>query len=350
MTRHRQDRLFRGLLLAGLAFSSVPASAAESVAEFYKGKTFTVAIGFAPGGSHDLNGRIIARHIGKYLPGNPNVISQNVPGAGSLTLANHIVTTAPADGTYIGAINRSVVFDELYTGRSAGSRFDPLKVSWLGGPDTITSVGIAWHTAPVKKAEDLLTHEMIIGTSADASAGSTVAKLLTSTAGFKFKLIQGYPSGSDTDLAIERGELHGRATLPWGGLKGRNASWLKENKINMLYQSGLEKHSEIPQVPLAIDFSRTPDDRKVAELFFAAEDIGYTYLAPPDVPPDRLAAIREALAKAFRDPELISEARKAGLDINPVTWQRMTKVISDAYSAPEPIRKRLRETIADGSK
>ena len=349
MSGHLQDRLLRGLLLASVVLSSVPASAAESVEEFYKGKTFTVAIGFAPGGSHDLNGRIIARHIGKYIPGNPTVISQNLPGAGSLTLANHIVTTAPADGTYIGAINRSVVFDELYTGRT-GSRFDPLKVSWLGGPDTITSVGIARHTAPVKKAEDLLTHEMIIGTSADASAGSTVAKLLTSTAGFKFKLIQGYPSGSDTDLAIERGELHGRATLPWGGLKGRNANWLKEKKINMLYQSGLEKHSEIPEVPLAIDFSRTPDDRKVAELFFAAEDIGYPYLAPSNVPADRLAAIREALAKAFNDPELIAEARKAGLDINPVTWQRMTKVISDAYSAPEPIRKRLRDTIADGSK
>lgn len=334
--------------LALLAAGVTPAPA-QSVEEFYRGKTFTMAIGFGPGGSHDLNARVIARHIGKYLPGKPTVIVQNIPGAGSLKLASDIFEQrVPADGTYIGAISRSVVFVELYTGKPREARFDPQKVNWLGGPDTITSVGIAWHTSKVKKAEDLLTHELIIGTSADASAGTAIAKLLAGTAGFKFKLINGYPSGSETDIAMERGELDGRSTTPWGALKGRNANWLQEKKINMLYQSGLEKNPELPQVPLAIDFSRTADDRKVAELFFAAEDVGYPYLAPPAVPADRLAAIREAMAMALKDPELIAEAKKGGLDINPVSWQRMTKVIADAYAAPEGIREKLREAIGEG--
>jgi hypothetical protein len=336
------------LALGLIAALSAPAFA-QTPEEFYKGKTFIVAIGFAPGGSHDLNARIIARHLGKYLPGKPTVITQNIPGAGSLKLASDIFEgRVPTDGTFIGAINRSVVFDELLTGKSREVKFDPLKINWLGGPDTITSVGIAWHTSPVKKAEDLRTHELIIGTSADASAGTAIAKLLAGTAGFKFKMINGYPSGSETDLGMERGELDGRSTIPWGGLKGRNADWRKEKKIVMLYQSGLEKNPELPDVPLAIDFSRTPDDRKVAELFFAAEDVGYPYLAPPTVPADRLAAIRDAMAKSFKDPELIAEARKGGLDVTGVSWQRMTKVIQDSYSAPEAIRKRLRETVGEG--
>jgi hypothetical protein len=337
-------------LVLGLLAASASLVFAQSAEDFYKGKNVIMAIGFAPGGSHDLNARIIARHLGKYLPGKPTVIVQNIPGAGSLKLASDIFEERmAADGTVIGAINRSVVFDELLTGKTREAKFDPLKVNWLGGPDTITSVGIAWHTAKVKKAEDLRTTELIIGTSADASAGTAIAKLLAGTAGFKFKLINGYPSGSETDIAIERGELDGRSTIPWGGLKGRNANWLQEKKINMLYQSGLEKNPELPQVPLAIDFSRTPDDRKVAELFFAAEDVGYPYLASPSVPADRLAALRNAMTQAFKDPELIAEMKKGGLDVNPVSWQRMTKVIKDSYSAPEAIRKRLRETVAEGS-
>lgn len=334
-----------GALVLGLAMAGAMPAAGQSVADFYKDKTVTMAIGFGTGGSHDLNARIIARHIGKYLPGNPNVISQNVPGASSLKLANHLYETAPADGTYIGALGRAVVFEHLYSRRS-DARFDALKMNWLGSPDVITSVGIAWHTAPIKKAEDLLTREMIVGSG--GGAGATVPKLLASTAGFKFKLIQGYPSGSDTDLAIERGELDGRATLPWGALKGRNADWLNEKKVNLLYQTGLSKHPDLPDVPLAIDFSRTADDRRVAELFFAAEEVGYPYAAPPGVPADRLAALRGAMDRALADPALIAEAAKLGLDINPVNWERMTKVIADAYSAPQAIRTRLRETIGEG--
>lgn len=329
------------ILIFGTMFAP-DVMAQQSVEQFYKGKTVTLGIGSGVGGSHDANARIIAAHLGKYIPGNPTVVPQNVPGAGSLKLANHLFEAAPADGTYIGALNRAAVFDELYSGRSQ-VRFDPLKMNWLGGPDTISSVAIAWHTAKVKTAKDLLTQELIVGSSGGTT--ETVPQLMSQTAGFKFKVIEGYKSGGDVDLAIERGEVEGRASTAWGGLKSRGGAWLAEKKVNMLFQSGLERHAELQEVPLAVEFSRTPDDRKVAELFFAAEDIGYPYVAPPNIPADRLEALRAALQKVFNDPAAVAEAKKQNLDINPVSWQRMTKVINDAYTAPEALRNRLRQTV-----
>jgi tripartite-type tricarboxylate transporter receptor subunit TctC len=335
----------KSLPLAGAIAALLLWAAPAGAQDFYKGKTVTVGIGTSVGGSHDAYARIVANHIGKYIPGNPTVVPQNVPGAGSLTLANHVFESAPKDGTYIGALNRAAVFEELYTGK-ATVRFDPAKMQWLGGPDSVSSVAIAWHTAKVKTAKDLLTNELIVGSS--GGQGDSVPKLLSQTAGFKFKVILGYKSGGDVDLAIERGEVEGRATTAWGGLKQRSMSWMTEKKINMLYQTGLEAHPELPDIPLAVDFSRTPEDRKVAELFFAAEDIGYPYVAPPETPADRLAILRGAMEKTFKDPAAIAEAKKQNLDINPVSWQRMSKIITDSYSAPEPIRVRLRETVNSG--
>lgn len=330
-----------GALLFGLA--AAPSASAQSVEQFYKGKTVTVAIGSGSGGSHDLNAHILGRHIGKYLPGNPRVVVQNMPGAGSLTLANYLFEVAPKDGTYFGGLQRAAVFEELYTGK-VQVRFEPTKMNWLGGPDTISSVAISWHTVPVKKAEDLLNRELIVGASGGTT--ETIPRLMNAIAGFKFKVIPGYKSGGDVDLAIERGEVEGRAATAWGGMKGRNSDWLEQKKVNLLFQTGFERHPELKDVPLALEFAKTPDDRKVAELFFAAEDIGYPYLAPPGVPADRLAAIRSAFEQVYKDPELIAEAKKGGLDINPVSWQRMTKVITDSYSAPDSVRQRLRTLVA----
>jgi tripartite-type tricarboxylate transporter receptor subunit TctC len=342
-------KIAQGFLAASVAAAAivllVGAGDATAQQDFYKGKTLTIGIGTSVGGSHDAYARIIANNIGRHIPGNPTVVPQNVPGAGSLTLANHVFESAPKDGTYIGALNRAAVFEELYTGKTT-VRFDPVKMHWLGGPDTVSSVAIAWHTAKVKTAKDLLTHELIVGSS--GGQGDSVPKLLSQTAGFKFKVILGYKSGGDVDLAIERGEVEGRATTAWGGLKQRSQDWMNEKKINMLYQTGLEAHPELKDIPLAVDFSRTPDDRKVAELFFAAEDIGYPYVAPPETPADRLAILRKAMEETFKDPQAKAEAAKQNLDINPVSWQRMTKGIVDSYSAPEPLRKRLRDTVNSG--
>ncbi len=319
------------------------AAGAQSAADFYKKlSTITLAVGSGTGGSHDLNARIMAHHLGKYLPGKPSVVVQNVPGAGSLKLANQMANTAPKDGSYIAALNRGAVFEELYSTRSR-AKFDATTFNWLGGPDKITAVGIAWHTAKVKTAKDLLTHQLIVG----GSGGTTesIPRLLEKVAGMKFKVVAGYKSGGDVDLAIERGEVEGRAAIAWGGLKSRGKTWIDKKLINILFQTGLNKHPDLANVPLALDFATKPEEKKMTSLFFSAEEIGYPYAAPPGVPADRLALLRDALIKTMRDPAYIAEATKQRLDIHPISWQRMTKVIGDAYGAPSALRKQLQSTI-----
>jgi hypothetical protein len=309
------------------------AAGAETVEEFYKKTRVTVAIGSGPGGSHDLNCKLIARHIGKHLPGNPTVIAQNVPGAGSLQLVNQLYSTAPRDGSYFGGMQRAAVFEDLYEEKDKSrAKFDATKLNWLGSPDRITGVAIAWHTSPIKSYEDLYKREMIVGSSGGTT--TTVPLLLRSVLGMQFKVVKGYSSGGDVDLAIER-----------GGLKGRGGDWIDGKKVVMLFQTGLTRHSELPNLPLALEFAKNPDDKKLMELFFAAEEIGYPYAAPPDMPADRLAVLRKAFADTMADKQFIEEANKQKLDVNPVTWQQMTEVIRSAFAAPPPIIARLRESI-----
>lgn len=316
---------------------------AETPEEFYRKTTFTVAIGSGVGGSNDANARTIARHIGKHIPGNPTVTVRNVPGAGSRVLANQMVNTLPRDGSLIGALNRATVFEDLYAGRSGELIFNPLELNWIGAPDRITAVAVSWHTSPIKTADDLLKHELVVGSSGGTT--TTVPKIMQEVAGFKFKIIVGYTSGRDVDLAIERGEVQGRAATAWGGLKGRNAVWLKDKKVNLLYQTGLTKHPELPDVPLALDYAKTADDRKLLELFFAAEDIGYPYAAPPQVPADRLEALRKAFIATCKDPSFIADMKKQSLDVNPVSWEAMTRIINESYAAPQSVKMRLQSSL-----
>ena len=315
-------------------------AAAQSVEQFYKGKTVTLGIGSGVGGSHDVNGRLAARHLGKHIPGNPTVVPQNVPGAASLPLANHIAEGAPRDGTYIAIFNRAGIFDKLYDANS-NATFDPSKFNWLGSPDKIWSVAYAWHTAKAKKAEDLRANELIVG----ASGGTTesIPTLLNQFAGFKFKIVRGYKSGGDVDLATERGEVEGRASTTWAELKKR--PWLREKTANVLFWNGLEKHRDLPDAPLGLDFIKGADDRKLMELFFAADEIGYPFAAPPGVPEDRVTALRKAFSDMLADPAYVAEANKLEFDVNPVTWQRMSKIVADAYATPAAAQKRLQDAM-----
>jgi tripartite-type tricarboxylate transporter receptor subunit TctC len=325
------------------AFLPLAAGAQNQTPEqFYKGKTLTLGIGSGVGGSHDVNGKLIARHLGKHVPGNPTVVPQNVPGAASLPLANHINEGAPKDGTYIALFNRAGIFDKIYDAKSAAT-FDPTKFNWLGSTDKIWSVAYVWHTAKAKKAEDLTSNEVIVG----ASGGSTdqIPVLLNEFAGFKFKIVRGYKSGGDVDLAVERGEVEGRASTTWAELKKR--PWLSEKKATVLFWNGLEKHRDLPSAPLGIDFIKKPEDKKLMELYFAADELGYPMAAPPGTPADRVAALRKALADTFKDPAYIEEAKKLEFDVNPVSAERMSKIVSDAYATPADLQKRLQAIVTN---
>jgi hypothetical protein len=321
---------------------STPA-VAQSVEAFYKGKTVYLTIGSDPASAGDSYNRLISRHIGKHIPGAPTITVQNVPGAGGLVHLNNMYNVVAKDGTVIGLTRESTPFEPLFTGKESQAKFDPLKFNWLGAPNRFPAVAIAWHTAPVKKAEDLYTHELLIG-GIGLTGSTNDAYVLRNILGFKYRVIMGYPGPAAVDLAMERGELQGRASAGWEGLNSRNAEWLREKKVNILYQMGLEKNPNIPpEVPLLLDFAKTPQDRALLELKFASNSLGFPYMLPPGTPTDRVAAIRAAFVATLNDPELRQDAKKQILTIAPVRAEEIEAILKKSYSASPEMLARLAE-------
>jgi tripartite-type tricarboxylate transporter receptor subunit TctC len=330
---------------AFLALQGAMAGAtAQTVADFYKGKAITLSVGVDVGGGYDAYARLMARYLEKYIPGNPRVSVQNMPSAGGITQLNYMANLAPRDGTAIGATQQYIPFEPLLSGKDSKAQFDPLKFLWLGSPAPFSAVAVAWHTAPVKRAEDLLTHELVVGASGATSGIATDAYVARNILGFKFKVVLGYKGGADLNLAMERGETQGRPTSGWQGIKTAYRHALEEKKIILLYQIGLEKHPGIPaDVPLILDFAKTPEDRQVLELKFASYSLGYPYMLPAGTPADRVAALRTAFKAALADPGLLADAEKQGMEIQPVAPETIEAILKRAYAAPPELLARLAE-------
>jgi tripartite-type tricarboxylate transporter receptor subunit TctC len=333
--------------VAVLALMQQRIAAAQSVADFYRGKTLNVMIGSGAGGGVDQVARAVARHLGKHVPGNPPVLPRNMAGAGGLQALNFIQTIAPKDGTSIGMVLPSLVFDPLFTGKRMGEGFDPLKLHWLGGPARYASVAIAWNpSTPVRKAQDLLTQELVVGAASVASGSATDGFVMRNILGFKYRVISGYTSGADIDLAMIRGETQGRANIGWFGIKTRNTEWLRDGKISVLYQTGLRRNPEIPaEVPLVLDFTKTAADRRILELKFSAYDVGYAFMAPPETPAERVAALRAAFADTFNDPAYRADAARERLEVDPVAGDEVETIIKSAYAVAPDVLARLVEAI-----
>jgi tripartite-type tricarboxylate transporter receptor subunit TctC len=335
----------RTVLTCAAAIAFAPALAKADDADFYRGKTLTLLIGSGVGGGLDQVARAVARHLGKHVPGNPTVVPKNVVGAGGLQVLNSVNAIAPKDGTTIGVVLPALVFEPLLAGKSSTEGFDPRKLQWLGGPARYASVAVAWNPAtPVRKAEDLLTHELVVGAAGVASNSATDGYIMRNILGFKYRIIPGYPSGADIDLAMMRGETQGRANMAWYGIKTRNSEWLTEGKISLLYQMGLKKHPDIPpEVPLSLDLTKTAADRQVLELKFSAYDVGYAFMAPPETPTGRVATLRAALSATFNDPAYRADAIREKLELDPVAGQEVEAIIRNAYGASPEIIARLVE-------
>ena len=333
------------LSLITMILAHPDAATADAVADFYRGKTLNLMIGSGVGGGVDQVARAVARHVGRHVPGNPTVVPRNMGGAGGLQVLNFIQSVAPKDGTTIGIVLPSLVFDPLFTGKSEG--YDPLKLRWLGGPARYASVAIAWNAAtPVRKAEDLLTHELVVGAASAASNSASDAYVMRNILGFKYRVVTGYPSGADIDLAMQRGETQGRANIAWYGIKTRNAEWLREGRISLLYQMGLKPHPDIPpEVPLSLDLTRTPADRRLLELKFSAYDVGYAFMAPPQTPAERVVALRAAMTAAVNDPSFRADAVREQIEVDPVAGAEVELIIRNAYAAPPDILARLIEAM-----
>lgn len=326
------------LALLCAAFGSTGAGAAD----FYQDKVVTVLITSGPGGSVDLMARLGARHLADHIPGHPSVVAKNKDGAGGIVGANYLYSNAPRDGTEIGASLMSVPFEPLFYGERSVAKFDPLKFNWIGSPAKFISVAIAWHTSPIKKAEDLLSHEMLVGSSGIGSASTIDSFVMRNILGFRYHVILGYPSGSDIDLAMMRGETEGRASDAWAGITSRHADWLRDKKIVVLYQMGLTRHPGIPDsVPLGIDFAKNPEDRAVLKLKMAAFETGYPIFAPPGVPAAQVAILRKAYADTFKDPAFLADAKKSHVEVEPITGETVTQILEESYGAPAAIKARL---------
>ena len=330
-------RTLIGLGAIGVLFgSALPQPVqADAVADFYKGKTVTIYIGYSAGGGYDTYARTIGRTIGKHIPGNPKIIAKNKPGAGSLRLANELYNSLPKDGTAIGTFGRGMVMEPLFGNKKA--KFDPAKFTWLGSANNEVSVCIAWHESPIQTLDDFLTKPMIVGGTGPGSDTDVFPKVLNAVLGTKLRLVTGYPGGNDINLATERGEVMGRCGYSWSSLKSRFPQWLTGKKVQILLQMSTAKHPELPDVPFVMDLAKTDRDRKILELVFARQAWGRPFAAPPNLPADRAKALQAAFMATMKDPDFLKDAKQQKLEIAPISGEKIGQLIAQLYASPKDI-------------
>jgi len=319
------------------------AARADAVSDFFTGKTITIIVGADSGGGYDAQGRLMARHIGRFIPGNPSVVVQNMPGAGSLTAANQIYNVSPKDGTTMGLLQRGV-FSAKFT-NPQGVRFDLSKFNWVGNLSSETAVVIAWSATPFQKIEDVMQQEMLVGGTGPHIDTETTPRMLNALLGTKFKIISGYKGTTEAVLAMERGEVQGMGDWSWSNVKTRKPDFLRDKKIRVLLQVASEKMPDLQDVPLAMDYVKSPADREVMELFLAQKSAARPVVAPPGIPAARIAAIRAGFDKMIEDAEFLKDAQSAKLEIDPAPAASIEKVIKIFAATSEETGKRLKDAI-----
>ena len=332
-----------GAAAAALAVGALTAAGAhaDAVSDFYTGKRVTLIVPTSAGGGYDVPARALARHIGQHIPGHPNVIVQNMPGAGGKRAINYVYNVAPRDGSLISAAHAFIAFDPLFEGAKTKAKYDARKFNWLGSITSTTSVGVAWHTAKVKTYKDLYDTQLVVGGVGTTTPMVTTPTLLRGLLGMKFKVVIGYLSGSEVDLAMERGEVQGRIDYTWFGLKQSHPDWLKNKTLTVLFQMGLHKAADLPDVPLALDFARNDEERRILETVFLSYEFGRPYMTTPVLPADRLAALRKAFAETMTDKAFIADAAKAKLEVDPVAPERLAALVKRAYDLPPSLVARI---------
>lgn len=333
-------------LAATLCAAPTLAAKADSNADFYKGKQVTLLVGFSSGNGADSYGRLVSRHIGRHLPGNPSVIVQNMPGSGSLTMANYLYSVAPKDGSAFGIFNRNVPMEPLMGNKNA--RFDARKFTWIGSTNAEPSLCVAWGASPVETWEDAKEKTFVIAATGMNANSGLVPTLLNQVLGTKMKLIMGYPGSNEMSLAMERGEVEGRCGWSRSSLMATRPDWVTDKKVNLLIQAGLQKSPAMPDVPLAMDFVPTERGKQLLKLGVAWDEMAWPFAAPPALPDARKTALRDAFAAALKDPQLLSEAEKERLDISFVTGESIEKLLDDVYATPDDIVAEMRDIIGAG--
>jgi tripartite-type tricarboxylate transporter receptor subunit TctC len=332
-------------VIAGvLALGVNTAFAADSVEQFYKGKTVELIIGYATGGSNDTYARLLSMHMGSHIPGAPSVIVRNMPGAGSFVAVNQVYATSPRDGTVIGLGAPTMALDEKLG--TTGVRFKTSELNWIGRTNSAVNIIMTWKTTPVKTIEDAYKRETTLSGTGAGSTVSIYPNVLNHVMGTKFKLIMGYRGSSEAMLAMERGEAEGHSTS-WEAVKTAHPAWLTDGSINNILQFALKRHPEMPNVPTAIEIAKTDEQRAILSAVLNATEIGASFFTTPGVPADRLAALRKAFDDTMKDPELLKDAEKTRVDIQPLSGPEVQKLIASVADLAPGIVEKVRAAYSN---
>ena len=329
-------------LALGLCAALIPAVSFAQAPEFYKGRTVNIYIGFSPGGTYDLFGRLVARHIGKHIPGNPTVVAQSMPGAGSFTLANWMYRIAPKDGTAMGIVAQTMAIEEML--KTPGVNYKAAEFNWIGRATSNVEITLVSSTAKAKTVEDAKTIETTLASTGAGSPGEGYPKLMNGTIGTRFKLVGPYPGSTDGLLAMERGETDGAFTS-WNTLNVTKHDWLEQKKVNVLVQYALERLPDMKDVPTMVELAKTPEDKELFAFYVSGGEVGRSFLAPPGVPAERIAILRKAFAATVADADFLADAAKARVSVSASSGERLQEVVTRVHAAPKEVVARARQII-----
>jgi tripartite-type tricarboxylate transporter receptor subunit TctC len=343
---------WRGVLVAISAAATVwsTCARADPVADFYKGKTVTIVVGSSTGGTYDLYARTIARHLGRYIPGSPRVLVQNMPGAASRRAATNVFAVAPQDGTVMASIGAALPYQPLVDPRLPNSpQFDTARVNWLPSPSTFGVLTVVRSDTPVRSVDDLRRHVTAMGTIAPGQLPALLAGAANEALGTKIKMINGHPDLNSAILAMERGEIDGYAAIPFNSVKRNYPNRVADGQWRALLQYGAAPSPDFPTAVYAVEAAGNPSDRMLLDLAQAPLKIGYVYMLGPQVPQERVAALRAAMLATFKDNAFQAEAAKQTLDIDPVDSQLIKTRVDDAYKLPADVIDRMRRIYREQS-
>jgi tripartite-type tricarboxylate transporter receptor subunit TctC len=333
-------RMLAAVLLSGAGATCV---LADPVADFYRGRRITMVIGYSAGGGYDQYAQALARFYGEHIPGHPVVVPRAMPGAGSRVAANWLYNAAPRDGTVVGVVAQSTPLDQVLG--EAGVQFDAARFLWIGNMVIVNNVLVTWHTSGVKTIDDAKRKAIPIAASGGTSQSMVYPQVSNNLLGTKFKIISGYRGGGDINIAMERGEVAGRGGASWASWKSTKPDWVRDKKINILFQAGPKREPDLQDVPLWSELTDDPEKRQVLEVLSDDVTVGRPVMAPPGVPADRAEALRAAFDATMKDPRFVEEAGRLKMDINPIGGAELQTVVGKVVGLDAGVVGRIKEAL-----
>jgi tripartite-type tricarboxylate transporter receptor subunit TctC len=330
-------------LLIGLTAASISPAAADPIEDFYRGKRINLVIGYGVGGGYDLYARLLARFMSEHIPGKPSIVPQNMPGAGSRGAANWLYNVAPKDGTVLATLGQNTPTDQALG--QAGIQFDVRRFNWIGNTVLVNNVMFVWAASGIRNVDDAKQKVVPIGATGAASPSVLYPQVSNNLLGTKFKIVSGYPGGGDISIAIERREVDGRGSDSWASMKAAHSAWLSERKINILFQVGPKREADLPDTPLWSDLEDNPEERQVLEVLSGDVAVGRPILTAPDVPAERVKALRKAFDATLKDPNFIAAAEQQRMYLNPMGGEELQQIVGKIVSPSPAVIAKVKDAM-----